>query len=118
MIDDATLAEWEQHAREHQEGAYDPLIDYVSARWLLDAVAEIRRLRECRTSRRGRRKETPMDNLLVSEKRIWFALDQLAVAEAAIGGNPSKRLAIEEAMGYLEAPTPEECHDFYRESNV
>ena len=45
MMDDATLAVWEQHARVRQEGAYDPLIDYVSARWLLDAVAEIRRLR-------------------------------------------------------------------------
>lgn len=40
------LAEWEQHAKDRQEGAYDPLIDYVSARWLLEAVAEIRRLRE------------------------------------------------------------------------
>ena len=40
------LAEWEQHAKDRQEGAYDPLIDYTSARWLLEAVAEIRRLRE------------------------------------------------------------------------
>ena len=59
-----------------------------------------------------------MDKLLVSEKRIWFALDQLVVAEASIGGNPSKRLALEDAMGYLDAPTPEECHDFYDETRA
>ncbi len=56
-----------------------------------------------------------MSRLLVPEKRLWFALDQLAVAEASIGGNPSKRMAFEEAMGYLEAPTPDECQEFYRE---
>ena len=35
MILDETLAAWEQHANERIAGAYDPLIDYTSARWLL-----------------------------------------------------------------------------------
>lgn len=55
------------------------------------------------------------DPLLVSEKRLWFALDQLATAEASIGGDPSKREAFEAAMGYLEEPTPDECRLLYRE---
>lgn len=57
-----------------------------------------------------------MTNLLVSEKRVWFTLDQLAIHEATIGGNPSKCEAFEHAMGYLEEPTPEECHRLYIES--
>ena len=56
-----------------------------------------------------------MDILLVSEKRLWFTLDQLVVAEATIGGNPSKREAFESAMGYLESPTPDECRAMYQE---
>lgn len=57
-----------------------------------------------------------MITLLVSEKRVWFTLDQLATNEALVGGNPSKRSAFEDAMGYLEAPTPEECRRLYEES--
>lgn len=56
-----------------------------------------------------------MDKLLVSEKRLWFALDQLVTTEATIGGNPSKREALEAAMGYLEEPTPDECRILYQE---
>ena len=54
--------------------------------------------------------------LLVSEKRVWFALDQLAVAASGVGGNPEKWEAFEKAMGFLEAPTPAECRAFYRET--
>ena len=59
-----------------------------------------------------------MNKLLVTEKRLWFALDQLVVTEATIGGDPSKRAALEGAMGYLEAPSPDECRDFYRECDA
>lgn len=56
-----------------------------------------------------------MLNLLVPEKRLWFALDQLVVHESTIGGDPSKREALEAAMGYLQTPTPDECKQMYQE---
>ena len=56
-----------------------------------------------------------MLNLLVSEKRLWFALDQLVTHEATIGGDPSKREALESAMGYLEEPSPDECKQMFQE---
>ena len=45
MISDVRLTEWEQYAHDRQAGAYDPLIDYLSARWLLEAINEIRAYR-------------------------------------------------------------------------
>ena len=56
-----------------------------------------------------------MQDLLVSEKRLWFTLDQIVTHEATIGSDPSKCEALEAAMGYLEAPTPEECRHLYKE---
>ena len=58
-----------------------------------------------------------MDKLLVSEKRVWFTIDQLLVMESTIGGNQAKCEAFEAVLGYLEAPTPEECRILYREVN-
>lgn len=56
-----------------------------------------------------------MDRLLVNEKRLWFALDQIATQEATIGGSLVRRESAEAMMGYLEAPSPQECHAMWLE---
>jgi hypothetical protein len=55
----------------------------------------------------------------MEEKRLWYELDKIAVAESGLGGNIEKANAAENLMKFLDKPTHTECREWWdREHGV
>ena len=123
MISNEQLEVWEQHAEKQKSGAYNPLLDYYSADCLLQAIAEIRRLREehgnlshnCIVMLEGRR--SAETDLAAHQAVVRELADTLEAAQASLCASsdyqkvPSNRYALERIRAALAHPLVQQVRE-------